>query len=717
MSDPVPSYADAVELHEDLLSWSRLLVKRLVLRKPEAARPTEDGKTSLWLQAGAARALMDGEEGLSEEDAALLGEADLELRAAWLRVQRRMAASAEAGVDLPLERLRGFFSLDDDEVRIVVALLAPEVDPDAWRLYRWVRDDYSRRMLDVALLADLLGPDLRSRDQVRRLLGAPATLRRHRLLSLGPERVDGEEVPLSQRTVRVARRVVDFLRGDDRVDEALVGLCEYLPPPPEVAELDVPDEVRDQLRAAVIGRGRARGPVVLQGPQGVGKRSLVESLAAELGRPFLRADLGAVFEDHRPTDELLALILREAALMGGVLYLSADASLPEEVTRPVAARVAAAVTAAPGPTFVGLTVVPIWLARALPASARITVPIPDPEARARLWQRFLPRGVRKSSSVDLADLSDRYGLTGGAIKAAAEAAAARARRRSARSPTVTQDDLDYCSRAQVMHKLGTLAHRITPRFGWSDLILPDDERNRLAEIVAYAAHRRQVYEDWGFESKVPYGTGLSALFSGPPGTGKTMAAGIVARDLGLELFKIDLSRIVDRYIGETEKNLGRLFDEATEARAILLFDEADSLFSKRTAVRSSVDRYANLEVNYLLQRMEEFEGVTILTTNFDAAFDDAFRRRIKFHVSFPFPEPDARRQLWRSMFPRSSPLGDGVPWEKIAQAYEMSGGHIKNAALRAAFLAAERGAKEIDGALINEAARLEYREMGKLVRE
>ncbi len=724
MTEPVSAYTDAVDLHEDLLGWSRLLVKRLVLRKPAAARPSEDGKTSLWLQAGAARALMEGEEELSGEDSAALAAADLELRALWVRIERRMAASAEAGVDLPLERLRGFFSLEGAEVRVVAALLAPELDPDAWRLYRWVRDDYSRRMLDVALLADLLGPDLRSRDQVRRLLGPGGSLRRHRLVTLGAERIEGEEIPLSRRTARVARRVVDFLRGDDQVEESLIGLCELVPPVAEPEELDVPDEVRDQLRRSMLGRGsgsggkdRRPGLVLLQGPAGVGKRSLVQGLATELERPFLRADLGAIFEDPRPTEDLLALIMREAALMGGVLYLSGDASLPEEVSRPIAARVAHALDSAPGPTFLGLTVTHRWLNRALPSAARIRVAVPDTDTRARLWDRFLPRGVRRSSSVDLPDLSDRYGLTGGAIRGAAQAAAARARRRSARSPTVTQADLDHCARDQVMHKLGTLANRITPRFGWADLILPNDERDRLAEIVAYAAHRRQVYEEWGFESKVPYGTGLSALFSGPPGTGKTMAAGIVARELGLELFKIDLSRIVDRYIGETEKNLGRLFDEATEAKAILLFDEADSLFSKRTAVRSSVDRYANLEVNYLLQRMEDFEGVTILTTNFDAAFDDAFRRRIKFHVSFPFPEADARKQLWRSMFPRSSPLAPDLTWDKIAQAFEMSGGHIKNAALRAAFLAAERGAPAIDEGLINEAARLEYREMGKLVRE
>ena len=457
--------------------------------------------------------------------------------------------------------------------------------------------------------------------------------------------------------------------------------------------------------------------MLLEGPPGVGKRSLVEALASELDRPFLVGDLDAIFEDPRPTDELLALVIREAKLMGAILYLPGTAALPVELSRPRAARIAALMEHNSGPLFLGLTLIPDWLKVALPSTVTIRIPVPSAEQREVLWKQAIPKGVRLGRSANLAEVSQRYALTGGAVQHAAQAAARRARRRSSRWPSMSQDDLEASAREQITHKLATLATRIVPRFGWKEFILPEEEMDRLKEVVAFARNRRKVFEDWGFDTKLPYGRGLSALFSGPPGTGKTMAAGIIARELGLELFKIDLSQIVDRYIGETEKNLARVFDEATESGAILLFDEADSLFSKRTQVRSSVDRYANLEVNYLLQRMEDFEGVTILTTNFDAAFDEAFLRRIKFRVTFPFPEAKDRKRLWRSMFPKETKLAPDVNWDKLAQSYEMSGGHIKNAALRSAFLTAEQGGEVIDNDMLREAARFEYLEMGKLVRD
>ena len=214
--------------------------------------------------------------------------------------------------------------------------------------------------------------------------------------------------------------------------------------------------------------------------------------------------------------------------------------------------------------------------------------------------------------------------------------------------------------------------------------------------------------------KVAKGLGLSALFSGPPGTGKTMVAGLIADELGLDLYQIDLSRIVSKYVGETEKNLAQLFDAAEAGHAILLFDEADSLFARRTEVKSSVDRYANLEVNYLLQRMEQFAGITILTTNNDTAIDEAFRRRLSFRVDFPMPEADERQRLWQAMVPAEAALGPDIDWSRLAHKFVMSGGYIRNAVLRAAFLAAEDGGAITMGHL-SRAAHLEYAAMGKVM--
>jgi SpoVK/Ycf46/Vps4 family AAA+-type ATPase len=232
--------------------------------------------------------------------------------------------------------------------------------------------------------------------------------------------------------------------------------------------------------------------------------------------------------------------------------------------------------------------------------------------------------------------------------------------------------------------------------------------------VSRVRNRKRVLDEWGFARKVGKGTGLSALFSGPPGTGKTMVAGLLATELGLDLYQIDTSRLVSKWIGETEKNLARLFDAAAAGHAILLFDEADSLFAKRTDVKSSNDRYANLEVNYLLQRMESFDGISILTTNLEASVDEAFRRRLAFRIAFPLPEVDERERLWRAMLPANAAVGGPLDFRDLAQRFVMSGGYIRNAALRAAYLAAA-DKTPITQRHLQRAATLEYTAMGKII--
>jgi SpoVK/Ycf46/Vps4 family AAA+-type ATPase len=274
-------------------------------------------------------------------------------------------------------------------------------------------------------------------------------------------------------------------------------------------------------------------------------------------------------------------------------------------------------------------------------------------------------------------------------------------------------DVQAGVRSVVDDKLSLLGVRIQWRQRWDDLVLPDDSLDELREMIGRVRHRRQVIDEWGFGDKVGKGLGVAALFSGPPGTGKTMAAGLVAGELGLDLYQVDLSRMVSKFVGETEKNLAQVFDAAETGHAVLLFDEADSLFAKRTEVKSSVDRYANLEVNYLLQRMESFTGITILTTNFDAAIDEAFRRRLAFRIAFPLPEADERRRLWQTVIPARA-LSDDVDFDDLADRYAMSGGYIKNAALRAAFLAAGDGVS-IAMRHLTRAAGAEYASMGKVM--
>jgi SpoVK/Ycf46/Vps4 family AAA+-type ATPase len=268
----------------------------------------------------------------------------------------------------------------------------------------------------------------------------------------------------------------------------------------------------------------------------------------------------------------------------------------------------------------------------------------------------------------------------------------------------------------LQHRLGTVARRVAPGFDWSDLVLPDDTTELIQEFLGFARHRARLLEEWGFEKKLPYGRGVSAILAGPPGTGKTMVAQLVARDLGYDLYVIELSQVVNKYIGETEKNLAKVFDEAERSHAVLFFDEADALFAKRTEVRSSNDRYANLEVNFLLQRMETYDGVTLLATNLEQGLDEAFKRRVRFSIQFELPDAGERERLWRSMFPPQAPLAPDIDWARLAATFEMAGGYIKKAVLRAALAAADAHPRRaITGADLFAAARSEYREMGRIV--
>jgi SpoVK/Ycf46/Vps4 family AAA+-type ATPase len=278
--------------------------------------------------------------------------------------------------------------------------------------------------------------------------------------------------------------------------------------------------------------------------------------------------------------------------------------------------------------------------------------------------------------------------------------------------SATVEDLFAGARSQSGDSLAALAHRIEPRYTWEDLVLPSDCVAQLHEICQRVAHRHRVLGAWGFDRKLSLGKGVNALFAGPPGTGKTMAAEVIASELRLDLYRIDLAGVVSKYIGETEKNLDRVFSAAESANAILFFDEADALFGKRSEVRDSHDRYANLEISYLLQKMEQHEGIAILATNLRQNLDDAFVRRIAFTVHFPFPDESSRRLIWEQIWPPETPLADDVDFDVMARQFRLSGGNIKNIALASAFLAAGDGGRVTMGHL-RQATRREHQKMGK----
>jgi SpoVK/Ycf46/Vps4 family AAA+-type ATPase len=339
--------------------------------------------------------------------------------------------------------------------------------------------------------------------------------------------------------------------------------------------------------------------------------------------------------------------------------------------------------------------------------------MPAAAERRRLWEKLVEG---QAENLNLEAAANQFRLSGGQIQDAAATARNLARRRDPEKVELETADLFAASRLHSSQKLTRLAQKIRPHHSWQDIILPAEQVAQLRALCDQVIHRAQVLERWGFEQKLALGRGTHALFTGRPGTGKTMAAGILAGELELDLYKIDLSSVVSKYIGETEKNLSHIFTEAETTNAILFFDEADALFGKRTEVKDSHDRYANLEISYLLQKMDEYDGVVILATNFRENLDQAFVRRIRFIIEFPLPAAEDRRQIWQGIWPEQAPLAGDVDLGWLAEQLEISGGNIRNIALSAAFLAAAEAGQEatITMAHLLQATESEYKKIGKL---
>lgn len=335
----------------------------------------------------------------------------------------------------------------------------------------------------------------------------------------------------------------------------------------------------------------------------------------------------------------------------------------------------------------------------------VELALPPSAQRVAHWRSLFP----DASESDAEYLATHYPLAPAVAHRAAEAAVERSIGRQ-----MTPEDVEAGIRIVLDDKLGHFAKRVEVTQTWDDIVLPREQHQNILELIARIRQRRTVYEQWGFAAKVGKGLGVSALFSGPPGTGKTMVAALIAKELRLELYQVDTGKLMSKWIGETEKHLGELFDAAEAGHAMLLFDEADSLFGKRTDVKTANDRFANLETNYLLQRLENFTGICLLTSNHESNIDPAFQRRLSLHLRFAVPDATERFALWQAMVPTQAPIDPDVDFESLARRFAMSGGYIRNAALRAAFLAAEDGTA-ITGAHLEYAAQLEYEGMGKIV--
>jgi hypothetical protein len=597
--------------------------------------------------------------------------------------------SAALPVPPALESLCSTFRLSPFERSVLMLCAGMELDSTLATLCAGVHRDSQRPYPTFSLaLAALPDPHWSA-------LAPTAALRHWRLIEVGA----GQTLTLSP--LRIDERVLHFLAGVQHLDERLVSMVE----PVEEGGRLLPSHARiaDRLAAALArpAVGSSFPSIQLCGIDGESKRVIAAAACAALGVQLyaLRADLLPTAPAELAT--LARLWTRETALEPAVLLLDCEDVDPTDTVRAAAISI---VTERLG----GPVIITTRDRRRDRGHRGVAFDVDRPTQREQraVWEETLG-AVQPGLNGQVDRLVAQFDLSTRAIRAAGDEALGRVD--GHQTGDVGRLLWDAC-RTQARTGLDDLAQRIEPAASWDTLVLPEAQHAILREIVVHVRERTTVYQTWGFAEKGDRGLGISALFAGPSGTGKTMAAEVLGRELKLDLYRIDLSSVVSKYIGETEKNLRRVFDAADEGGAILLFDEADALFGKRSEVKDSHDRYANIEVSYLLQRMEAYRGLAILTTNLKKSLDPAFLRRIRFVVQFPFPDAPQRSEIWRRIFPAGTPT-EGLD-AAILSRLSVAGGNIRNIALQAAFLAADAGTPVQMRHLLR-AARTEYAKLEK----
>lgn len=587
---------------------------------------------------------------------------ELEALDAWAHAQEG------DGVRIRLRSVAEQFELSPLDVEILLVTLGPDLDPRLERAYGYLHDDVTRRRASVGLALELCSTDPFDASARRRLAPTGPLVAGHLVA------VEELERPFLTRSLRVPDPVAAYLLGQDTID-------------PSVAPFLTETVVSDDLPIEPLVRAWAEDIdlVYVRDRVGAAALSFAATAVAANDRPVLALDLGVLAADD-DVSQVASAAVRHARMSGATLVVGPIDKLAERGHH----------------------------AMRLFTDAHASVVLIGSMSWDPTWSRVPPLMLDAPDIVGGGLAEDLpFRLTPEQVERALHAArrAAIAGGGDQHAPTI--EHLAEGARAQNAGGLERLALRIAPNASWDDLVLPPEVGGQLHEIVDRVRQRDRVLTEWGLKRGATKGTGVTALFAGDSGTGKTLAAEVLAAALTLDLYVIDLATVVDKYIGETEKNLDRIFNEADRVNGVLLFDEADAIFGKRSEVQDARDRYANVEVAYLLQRMERFDGVAILTTNLRANIDDAFLRRLDALVDFPVPDEDMRRLIWERHLPERLPRNDDVDVAFLAKAFDLAGGNIRNIALSAAFLAASAGGDLKMEHLVRATAR-EYRKMGRL---
>ncbi|MCX7746434.1 MAG: AAA family ATPase [Clostridia bacterium] len=627
------------------------------------------------------------------------------------KISSRAALGIRYGSRLPLYSLLMILGLSPFEYCCVAACLASEVELKYHKIYGFINNDITNKFPSIQLVMQLLGISPEDMGEVYEMLERDKPLTKYLLADM--EREAGISPSFVSKPLKLEERVVGYLLGSEAIDKRLCPVASLLAPNEFPTPRGINNEIQKSLRAFINEHPPNKRNTIfyLYGKDDYCPWIEVREFCRRMGKKVLLADLGRMVDDI-PLSEYITLLEREVLLTQAVLCIKEfdtvmDPGFPENK----AVEILRLLDFIPGPVFlIGKTEWRYIHSNCHYHFADISVPGAGEKDVRLLWQITSVK-YRLLEMIDWDLVASKFPFNEEQIQRVFEDAWSKAIFN--RKEGISAEDLCHACNFHMRHQMGEKTLKIRPKYGLGDIILPNEQKRLLKNLCSQMKYRNVVYRDWGFARKLSYGKGIHAVFSGPPGTGKTMAAQVVAKELGMELYRIDLSQVVSKYIGETEKNLHTLFEEGKKLSAILFFDEADAIFGKRSEVKDARDRYANMEISYLLQKMEEYEGISIMATNLIGNMDEAFKRRIQFIIEFPFPNAGMRKKIWESLFPKEAPLGIDVDFDFLAEAFEVSGGNIKNIAVSAAFHAAEMSSA-IGMEHIITAAKYELKKMGKI---
>ncbi len=599
-----------------------------------------------------------------------------------------------------LQYLKNLYSLKEEEYFIFVAMLSLEIDSKYEEMFKKIDGD-KYDLLNVSIKLFYFTKDLFEVENIyENKLGI---LSKFNALCFKPD------------FQRLDDRIYSFIISNGRASVDMSGVEVYLPS--DSSELLINEDIPNRLYEAVSIASDQFDNLYfyIYGPYGVGKRTIVRRFSDILNASIAMIDLSKVLENSvKSLYNTLIVACREAVInQGCVCIYNYDVIQSEEEDFKGYEEAVISVTKKFSNIIIILSQKPqtnrelvnkyMWV--------DVQVDIPTKLESIKLWKKGM-ENLDIEDDLEPFEIANKFSFTPGQIFGTCKEAENLMYWN--KSNILTKKDIYDCAYKQVSHNLSKHATLIYSKYNWDQLILTSKEKEMLKNACDQIKYKHIVYDEWGMDKRLAYGRGVSMLFAGPPGTGKTMAAQVVAGELGIEMYKVDLSQIVSKYIGETEKNLSDLFNEAKKSNVILFFDETDALLGKRTEVKDSHDKNANLETSYLLQKMEEYDGITVMSTNYLENIDPAFFRRISYVVHFPFPDIDARKQIWKTMFPKEMPISDDIDFDYLAKQFSISGGNIKNIAVVAAFLAA-KSSKKVEMYHIIKAVKYELEKQGKIL--